>query len=69
MNYQNVNRILEVVTDLKIDLNTFQRPVRMAIDVAILAHRREFLKLEKWLSDRLRDRDGVCEHILLIIIV
>ncbi|KAK4700026.1 CCR4-NOT transcription complex subunit 1, partial [Phenoliferia sp. Uapishka_3] len=48
----NVSRILDVAQDLKIlDLVLELRPYFLALDLAAVASRREFLNLEKWLAN------------------
>ncbi|KAM0747379.1 Not1-domain-containing protein [Meredithblackwellia eburnea MCA 4105] len=48
----NVSRILDIAQDLKIlDLVLELRPFFLALDVAAVASRREFLNLEKWLTN------------------
>lgn len=37
-------------------------PFAFVIDLAALASRREYLKLDKWLTDKIREH-GVCLHI------
>lgn len=51
-----MSRILEVTQDLKA-LNLLLNVTSFAfiIDLACLASRREYLKLEKWLNDKIRD--------------
>ncbi|CAF0747026.1 unnamed protein product, partial [Didymodactylos carnosus] len=53
---QRLSRVLEVVQDLK-TLPTLlnAQPMPFIIDLACLASRRGYLKLDKWLSDKLRD--------------
>lgn len=51
-----LSRILDVAQDLKalsmlLNLTTFM----FVIDLACLASRREYLKLDKWLSDKVRE--------------
>lgn len=51
-----LSRILDVAQDLKalsalLNANSFP----FVIDLACLASRREYLKLEKWLTDKIRD--------------
>lgn len=36
-------------------------PFAFVIDLAALASRREYLKLDKWLTDKIREH-GVCLH-------
>lgn len=36
-------------------------PFAFVIDLAALASRREYLKLDKWLTDKIREH-GVCIH-------
>lgn len=52
-----LTRILDVAQDLKALSNLLNvRSFMFVIDLACLASRREYLKLEKWLSDK------ICEH-------
>lgn len=37
-------------------------PFAFVIDLAALASRREYLKLDKWLTDKIREH-GVCIHV------
>lgn len=51
-----LSRILEVAQDLKALSSLLNsRTFMFVIDLACLASRREYLKLEKWLSDKLRE--------------
>ncbi|CAO1323562.1 unnamed protein product [Diamesa serratosioi] len=51
-----LSRILDVAQDLKALSNLLNsRTFMFVIDLACLASRREYLKLEKWLTDKLRD--------------
>ena len=51
-----LSRILDVAQDLKALSNLLNsRTFMFVIDLACLASRREYLKLEKWLSDKLRE--------------
>lgn len=51
-----LSRILDVAQDLKALSNLLNsRTFSFVIDLACLASRREYLKLEKWLSDKLRE--------------
>ncbi|CAF3833846.1 unnamed protein product, partial [Rotaria sordida] len=53
---QRLSRVLEVVQDLK-TLPTLlgAQPMTFILDLACLASRRGYLKLDKWLSDKLRE--------------
>lgn len=54
----NITRILDVAQDLKIlDALLDVQPFTFGLDVASLASRREYLKLDKWLQDKV-DRHG-----------
>ena len=55
-----LSRILEVAHDLKA-LSTLltARPFPFVIDLACIASRREYLKLDKWLSDKIRDHGEI----------
>lgn len=56
----NVSRILDVAQDLKIlDLVLELRPYFLALDLAALASRREYLNLDKWLSNSIGSQGGV----------
>jgi CCR4-NOT transcription complex subunit 1 len=49
-------RILDVSQDLKaLSILLNGQPMIFNIDLACLAARRGYLKLEKWMSDRIRD--------------
>ncbi len=49
-------RILDVSQDLKaLSILLNGQPLMFNIDLACLAARRGYLKLDKWLSDRIRD--------------
>uniref|UniRef100_A0A182JXB0 CHK kinase-like domain-containing protein n=1 Tax=Anopheles christyi TaxID=43041 RepID=A0A182JXB0_9DIPT len=51
-----LSRILDVAQDLKALSNLLNiRTYMFIIDLACLASRREYLKLEKWLADKIRD--------------
>ncbi|GAB0100187.1 CCR4-NOT transcription complex subunit 1 [Sergentomyia squamirostris] len=51
-----LSRILDVAQDLKALSNLLNvRSFHFVIDLACLASRREYLKLEKWLSDKIRE--------------
>ncbi|XP_055707339.1 CCR4-NOT transcription complex subunit 1 isoform X2 [Phlebotomus papatasi] len=53
---QRLSRILDVAQDLKALSNLLNvRSFHFVIDLACLASRREYLKLEKWLSDKIRE--------------
>lgn len=56
----NVSRILDVAQDLKIlDLVLELRPFFLALDLAALASRREYLNLDKWLASSIAALGGV----------
>lgn len=51
-----LSRILDVSQDLKaLSILLNGQPLTFNIDLACLAARRGYLKLDKWLSDRIRD--------------
>lgn len=51
-----LTRILEVSQDLKaLSILLNGKPLIFNIDLACLAARRGYLKLDKWLTDRIRD--------------
>ncbi|KAK0539323.1 CCR4-NOT core subunit cdc39 [Tilletia horrida] len=53
-NPANVNRLLDVAQDLKIlDALLKIQPSHLALDIAALASRREYLNLDKWLQDNI----------------
>lgn len=61
-----LSRILEVAQDLKALSNLLNsRTFMFVIDLACLASRREYLKLEKWLSDKLREHGDQFVHALI----
>ncbi len=57
---QRLSRVLEVVQDLK-TLPTLlaAKPMTFILDLACLASRRGYLKLDKWLSDKLREHQVI----------
>ncbi len=57
---QRLSRVLEVVQDLK-TLPTLlaAQPMTFILDLACLASRRGYLKLDKWLSDKLREHQVI----------
>lgn len=56
----NVSRILDVAQDLKIlDVVLDLRPFSLSLDLAALASRREYLNLDKWLSNSIATHGGV----------
>ncbi|KDE03641.1 hypothetical protein MVLG_05891 [Microbotryum lychnidis-dioicae p1A1 Lamole] len=56
----NVSRILDIAQDLKaLDLVLELRPFFLALDLASLASRREYLNLEKWLGGQMTAQGGV----------
>jgi CCR4-NOT transcription complex subunit 1 len=53
---QRLSRVLEIVQDLKaLPILLQAQPITFILDLACLASRRGYLKLDKWLSDRLRE--------------
>ena len=55
--HSRLSRILDVAQDLKaLSLMLNGQPFPFVIDLAILASRREYLNLEKWLTDKVRFR-------------
>ena len=55
-----LSRILDVAQDLKaLSMLLKATPFAFVIDLACLASRREYLKLEKWLHDKIREHQ-VC---------
>uniref|UniRef100_H2YFJ9 CCR4-NOT transcription complex subunit 1 n=1 Tax=Ciona savignyi TaxID=51511 RepID=H2YFJ9_CIOSA len=53
---QKLSRILDVAQDLKaLSMLLSHKPFTFVIDLATLASRREYLKLDKWLSDKIRE--------------
>lgn len=51
-----LSRILDVAQDLKaLSMLLNATPFAFVIDLACLASRREYLKLDKWLSDKIRE--------------
>ncbi|KAE8198560.1 hypothetical protein CF336_g141 [Tilletia laevis] len=55
-NPANVNRLLDVAQDLKIlDALLTIQPPHLALDIAALASRREYLNLDKWLQDNISE--------------
>ncbi|CAG0913001.1 unnamed protein product [Notodromas monacha] len=57
---QRLSRILEVAHDLKALSSLLSaRPFPFVIDLACVASRREYLKLDKWLTDKIRDHGDV----------
>ncbi|XP_064089393.1 CCR4-NOT transcription complex subunit 1-like [Macrobrachium nipponense] len=51
-----LGRILDVAQDLKaLSLLLNAQPFSVVVDLACLAYRREFLKLDKWLTDKIRE--------------
>ena len=58
--HQRLSRILDVAQDLKaLHLMLNGQPFPFVIDLAILAHRREYLNLEKWLADKIREHGEI----------
>ncbi|XP_077972852.1 CCR4-NOT transcription complex subunit 1-like [Styela clava] len=53
---QRLSRILDVAQDLKALSHLLNAsPFAFVIDLAVLASRREYLKLDKWLTDKIRE--------------
>ena len=53
---QRLGRVLEIVQDLKALLTLLgAQPITFILDLACLASRRGYLKLDKWLTDKLCD--------------
>ncbi len=53
---QRLSRVLEIVQDLKaLPVLLRAQPIPFILDLACLASRRAYLKLDKWLSDKLRE--------------
>ena len=51
-----LSRILDVAQDLKaLSMLLNATPFAFVIDLACLASRREYLKLDKWLTDKIRE--------------
>uniref|UniRef100_A0A0K2T7H7 CCR4-NOT transcription complex subunit 1 n=1 Tax=Lepeophtheirus salmonis TaxID=72036 RepID=A0A0K2T7H7_LEPSM len=54
--HSRLSRILDVAQDLKaLSVMLNAQPIPFIIDLAVLASRREYLKLEKWLTDQMMD--------------
>lgn len=63
---QNIRlaRILDVSQDLKaLSILLNGQPLIFNIDLACLAARRGYLKLDKWMSDRIRDHGVITNEI------
>ncbi|GAA6009388.1 hypothetical protein JCM10207_003757 [Rhodosporidiobolus poonsookiae] len=55
----NVTRIIDIAQDLKVlDQVLELRPFVLALDLAALASRREYLNLDKWLSQQIKSHGG-----------
>jgi hypothetical protein len=53
---QRLGRVLEIVQDLKaLPILLAAQPITFILDLACLASKRGYLKLDKWLSDKLRE--------------
>ncbi|CAK8681219.1 CCR4-NOT transcription complex subunit 1-like isoform X2 [Clavelina lepadiformis] len=53
---QKLSRVLDIAQDLKaLPMLLNSTPFSFVIDLAVLASRREYLKLDKWLSDKIRE--------------
>jgi len=58
--HSRLSRILDVAQDLKaLSLMLNGQPFPFVIDLAILASRREYLNLEKWLADKVREHGEI----------
>jgi len=58
--HSRLSRILDVAQDLKaLSLMLNGQPFPFVIDLAILASRREYLNLEKWLTDKVREHGEI----------
>ncbi|KAJ3775594.1 Not1-domain-containing protein [Lentinula raphanica] len=63
----NITRILDVAQDLKILEALLEvRPFGFALDVAALASRREYLNLDKWLTDNVTNHGAEFLHAVLM---
>ncbi|CAF0830698.1 unnamed protein product [Rotaria sordida] len=57
---QRLSRVLEIVQDLKaLPVLLAAQPITFILDLACLASRRGYLKLDKWLSDKLREHQDL----------
>ncbi|CAF3383675.1 unnamed protein product [Rotaria sp. Silwood2] len=57
---QRLSRVLEIVQDLKaLPILLAAQPITFILDLACLASRRGYLKLDKWLSDKLREHQDL----------
>lgn len=66
-NPPNITRILDVAQDLKIlDALLEVRPFVFALDVAALASRREYLNLDKWLTDKVTEHEAEFLHSVIL---
>ena len=58
--HSRLSRILDVAQDLKaLSMMLNGQPFPFVIDLAILASRREYLNLEKWLGDKIREHGEI----------
>ena len=58
--HSRLSRILDVAQDLKaLSMMLNGQPFPFVIDLAILASRREYLNLEKWLADKIREHGEI----------
>jgi CCR4-NOT transcription complex subunit 1 len=58
--HSRLSRILDVAQDLKaLSLMLSGQPFTFVIDLAVLASRREYLNLEKWLTDKIREHGEI----------
>ena len=65
-NPMNITRILDVAQDLKIlDSLLDVRPFVFALDVAALASRREYLNLDKWITDNVQAHGAEFLHAMI----
>ena len=63
----HLSRILDVAQDLKaLSFLLKATPFSFVIDLACLASRREYLKLEKWLHDKIMENQVMCLHVSLL---
>ena len=58
--HSHLSRILDVAQDLKaLSMMLNGQPFPFVIDLAIMASRREYLNLEKWLGDKIREHGEI----------
>lgn len=64
---QRLGRVLEIVQDLKALLTLLgAQPIPFILDLACLASRRGYLKLDKWLTDKLCDNQVKIEFFAFV---